>query len=158
MSDNHESLDKCCTFHNLNSYVRVSRNIVADPNGKLLTAAAIRKCKIDLQRNDISMQYLGRIIAEVHPYRIRTNEKKRKGEEKRQNVYYKIRMLSKSPASDEVVANSEPREDPEKLPSALPEQSSFNYNTFVLKERDDLLIEISKINEKRIFSSNTEII
>ena len=158
MSDNHESLDKCCTFHNLNSYVRVSRNIVADPNGKLLTAAAIRKCNIDLQRNDISMQYLGRIIAEVHPYRIRTNEKKRKGEEKRQNVYYKIRMLSKSPASDEVVVNSEPREDPEKLPSALPEQSSFNYNTFVLKERDDLLIEISKINEKRIFSSNTEII
>ena len=86
-------------------------NIVADPNGRVSTAAAINKCKIDLQRNDISMQFLGRIIAEVHPYRIRTNEKKRKGEEKRRNIYYKIRMLSTPPASDEAVEINETGEN-----------------------------------------------
>ena len=133
-------------------------NIVADPNGRVSTAAAINKCKIDLQRNDISMQFLGRIIAEVHPYRIRTNEKKRKGEEKRRNIYYKIRMLSTPPASDEAVEINETGENQEKLPSPLPEQPSFNYNTFVLKERDDLLVEISKVNENKIFISNTAII
>ena len=122
------------------------------------TAAAISKCKTDLQRSDISMQYLGRMIAAVHPYRIRSNEKKRKGEETRQNVYYKIRMLSASPASDVVVDSIVPREDQEKLPSASQEVPSFNYNTFVLKERDDLLTEISKLNERKIFISHAEII
>eukprot|EP00112_Aurelia_sp_Birch-Aquarium-sp1_P002180 Seg1234.14 transcript_id=Seg1234.14/GoldUCD/mRNA.D3Y31 product="Cell division control protein 2 2" protein_id=Seg1234.14/GoldUCD/D3Y31 len=67
-------------------------------------------------------------------------------------------MLSTSPASDEVVENSETREEQEKLRSILPEQPSFNYSTFAFKERDDLLVEMSKINEKKIFISNTAII